>query len=81
MSAAESLQVPDAAGVVPPGDRPAVLVAVTLDATDALLVGQTLRSLARDRKTPLGLREQLTRVGSEMAAAANAALVAAGKLR
>jgi hypothetical protein len=48
-----------------------------MDATDALAVGQNLRSLARDRKTPLGVREVFARVGSLMTAEARAAL--AGK--
>lgn len=50
-------------------------VSVVLDATDALLTGQTLRALARDKKTPPGVRELLARVGSQIASAARAELV------
>lgn len=63
---------------LPIAPAPAALLAVlTLDATEALAVGQTIRSLARDRKTPLGVRELLAKVGSEMTAAARAALAGA----
>lgn len=78
--AAESLQVPDGAGVVPSGGGSAPVATVVMDATDALIVGQTLRSLARDRKTPLGIRELLTRVGSQMTSEGRLSL-AAGKIR
>lgn len=45
-------------------------VDVKIDALDALQVGQTLRALARDKRTPLGARESLGRVGSQLVAAA-----------
>lgn len=52
---------------------------VSLSTIDALGVGQTLRSLARDRRTPHGQREILSRVGSQMVSAATAKLATSGK--
>jgi hypothetical protein len=50
---------------------------VTLEIADALGIGQTLRSLARDRRpgrVPEGLREALDRVGTALARAGMEAL-------
>ena len=50
---------------------------VTLEISDALGIGQTLRSLARDRRpgrVPEGLREALDRVGTALARAGMEAL-------
>lgn len=60
-------------------DVEAVIAAVPMDATDALAAGQTIRALARDRKTPHGVRELFARVGQQMTAAAREALATAGK--
>lgn len=49
-------------------------VTITLDLADALMVGQTLRSLARHRSTPIGTRLILTRVGEILAETAKAML-------
>lgn len=45
-----------------------------LDPLEALQVGQTLRALARDPKTPPGTRELFNRVGSQMWSSARLAL-------
>lgn len=49
-----------------------------VNAIEALQVGQTLRTLARDKRTPAGLRPLMDRVGGELAAAARLALTAKG---
>lgn len=49
-------------------------VNVAVGTIDALSAGQTLRALARDKKTPPGVRELLGRVGSQLASAARAVL-------
>lgn len=46
---------------------------------DALAVGQSLRMLARSEKTPHGTREVYSRVGAQMVAAAQLALVKQGR--
>lgn len=51
---------------------------VLLDTTDALAVGQTLRALARDPRTPHGTREILRRVGQQLVSAASLALAQRG---
>lgn len=50
--------------------------AVTLHLTtiDALTVGQKLRTLARDRHTPLGVRDFFDRVGTQMFSAGRLAM-------
>lgn len=63
--------------VPPVPDASAPIAEVMLDATDALAVGQTIRSLARDRRTPLGVREMLARVGTQLTASARVALAQA----
>jgi hypothetical protein len=61
-----------AAPVVYEDDGEVVLVAMTK--LDALQVGQTLRTQSRDRRTPLGVRDQLSRVGTQMTSTALLAL-------
>lgn len=46
------------------------ITTVVLDTTDALAVAQTMRTLARDRRTPHGVRELLSRVGDQIRSAA-----------
>jgi hypothetical protein len=45
-------------------------VDVRLSTTDAIAVGQTIRTLTRTHKVPPGVAEILNRVGSQMLAAA-----------
>ncbi len=63
--------------VPPAAERSTPIADVAMDATDAMAVGQTLRALARDKKTPLGVRELFAKVGSQMTAAARIALAQA----
>lgn len=49
-------------------------VTVNLTTIDALSIGQTLRTLARDRRTPDGQRVHLDRVGSQLFSAAMLAM-------
>jgi hypothetical protein len=51
-----------------------VICTPTLNAVEALAIGQTLRTLARDKRTPLGLREMFAKVGSELAVTGQLAL-------
>jgi hypothetical protein len=50
------------------------LVNVLVATRDALEAGQTMRSLARNRRTPHGVREVLDRVGTQLASAGLAQL-------
>lgn len=49
-------------------------VTVILTTIDALAVGHNLRALARDKRTPPGVREFFTRVGDQLVSAANVAM-------
>ena len=53
------------------------LVTVTMPLADAVAISQTLRSHGRDRRTPTGARDILTRVGNQWWAACRAAIAAA----
>lgn len=52
--------------------------APTLNALEALQVGQTLRTIARDKRTPGGQRALLDRIGTQMFATARAAIAIGG---
>lgn len=42
-------------------------VLVEIDVVDAIACGQTLRTLARDKRTPAGVRALIDRVGTRLA--------------
>lgn len=48
--------------------------AVVLDVAEAIAVGQNLRTLSRDRRTPLGVRDVFARVGDKLVKAGLAEL-------
>jgi len=54
------------------------LCSVLVETLDALQAGQTMRSLARDRRTPHGTRELLNRVGTQLVSAARLRIIQGG---
>lgn len=54
----------------------ALTVTIEIDVADAVAVGQNLRTLARDRRTPAGARASFDRVGSKLVEGGIAALQA-----
>lgn len=79
---AHNAELVHSSGVQTPGkstpDADDDLCSVLVATRDALEAGQTMRSLARDRRTPHGSREVLDRVGTQLASAALAKLQLVG---
>lgn len=61
-------------------DSANTLAVIQCDPIDALTVGQSLRTLARNQRTPHGTREFYARIGQQLVDAARVAMKTGGAL-